>query len=344
MGRRQLAALSLVTVVFAVGLSYASVELPLLTSRWLVDALDMPGYDSGMQFEHAEAFVAANHLRPIGFVALTVVVLLTTIGLVMERRGPAIAGAVAVFLPVFGHFAASMFFLAGLGVLRILWLPVLDLSYRALSLGDVVFAPYAVLVWLMAIAGFDARSAVGWIVMATGLSIFALATLAWFVARARCEEVADFWVYRVSRHPQYLGWIVWSYGLMLYLARHSQLFHFKISWGVGSSLPWVISSLVIVGVAMLEEVRMRRDAGERYETYRRQTPFLVPLPKSVAAVVAAPMRWTLRAQAPESGKDVAIVVGLYAAMVLLLSLPIVLLGWPAPTGWWGFPYNVWPFR
>lgn len=59
-----------------------------------------------------------------------------------------------------------------------------------------------------------------------------------------------------------------------------------------------------------------------------------------AAVVAAPMRWILRGQAPESGRDVAVVVGLYAAVVLVLSVPIILLGWPATTGWWGFPYNV----
>jgi protein-S-isoprenylcysteine O-methyltransferase Ste14 len=341
--RWQLATLTLVALIFAVGLSYASVELPLLVSSWLASVVEMPGFDSGRQFEHAEGFVAANHLRPVGLVSLAVVVLLMAAGLAMERRGTALVGAVAVFLPVFGHFAASMFFLAGLGMLRVIWLPVLDVSFRATSLGEVVFAPYAALVWVTALAGVDIRDMVGWIVMAIGMSLFAISTLTWFVARARQADLADFWVYRFSRHPQYLGWILWSYGLMLYVARHSQLYRFKISWGLGSSLPWAVAAVVIIGVALLEELRMRRDIGARYDAYCRRTPFLLPLPKPVAAAASAPMRWILHGSVPESGAQVAVVVALYLGIVVLLSVPLVLIGWPAPTGWWGFPYNVWPF-
>lgn len=343
MTRLQLAGISLVAVVFAVGLGYASVEVPFLASSWLGQAVDMPGYDSGPQFERAEAFVVSHHLRPIGLGCLSAIVLMMATGLVMERRAPALVGAVAIFLPVFGHFAASMFFLAGLGLLRILWLPVLDLSYRAMSLGEVVFVPYAAVVWLAATAGVDVRGPIAWLAMTGGALVFVAGTMAWFVARVRARSVADFWVYRISRHPQYLGWIVWSYGLMLHVGRHSELYQFKISWGLGSSLPWMVSTFVILGVAMLEEVHMRREVGDRYEIYRSRTPFLFPLPRSLAVIASAPMRWTLGHDEPASGREVVIVVGLYIGITVLLSLPLVVTGWPASSGWWGFPYNVWPF-
>jgi hypothetical protein len=46
--------------------------------------------------------------------------------------------------------------------------------------------------------------------IALGLLIFILGVLAWFYARLEKKGTADFWIYRFSRHPQYLGWIVWS--------------------------------------------------------------------------------------------------------------------------------------
>ena len=344
MTRLQLTALTLLAVIFAIGLAYASVELPLAVSGWLMGALEFPGYDSGREAEATEAFVVAHAIRPIGCAALVVTLLLMAVGLVAGRRRLALAGAVAFFLPVFGHFAASMFFLAGLGALRIGWLPILDVSYGAMSLADVAYVPYAAVVWAAALIGLDLRDAVAWAAMTAGLAVFTVAVVAWFVARARGAEVADLSLYRLSRHPQYLGWILWSWGLMVYVGRHSQLYHFKISWGIGSSLPWAVSTAVVVGVALLEEIQMRGRAGASYDAYRLQAPFLLPLPRPVSAVAAAPMRWLLRAPWPRSGAEVALVAALYLALVVVLSLPLVLTGWPAPTGWWGFPSNVWPFR
>lgn len=342
-GRVGLMGLASLAVVLAVALAYASVELPVLVSGWMMDVLDFPGFDSGREIEATEAFLAARSLRPVGFAALASTLLLMAVGLVMERRGAAFAGAVVFFLPVFGHFAASMFFLAGLGALRIAWLPILDISYGAMALADVAYLPYAALVWLAALIGLDLRDVVAWVAMIAGLAVFAAAVLAWFVARGREDEVVDFWVYRLSRHPQYVGWILWSWGLMVYVGRHSQLYQFKISWGVGSSLPWAVSTAVVVGVALLEELRMHRGAGAAYEAYRRHTPFLLPLPRGVSEAIAAPMRCLLRAPWPRTGTEVAIVVALYLVLAVVLSLPIVLTGWPGPTGWWGFPHNVWPF-
>jgi protein-S-isoprenylcysteine O-methyltransferase Ste14 len=335
-------ALVALAVVFAVGLTYASVELPIALSRALLEHINTPGFDATYHHEETEEFIGANHLRSIGGICLIFTGVLIVYGLAAERRGVAAAGALLFFLPVFGHFAASMFFLAGLAVLRVAWLPILDVSHDLLALGDVVYLPYAAVVYPFVVAGLDFRDQLPWFVMASGLLIFTGSTLIWVLARADGRDVAESWFYRFSRHPQYVGWILWSYGLLLYVLRHSELYQFKIRWGMPSSLPWLITTLVIIGVAMLEEVKMVRGHGASYEGYRARTPFLVPVPTWFARLVSAPMRWILRHEWPENGRQIAMVIGLYAAILVTASVPFVIYDWPPRIGWWGFPYNVWP--
>lgn len=334
--------LAFLALVFTVGLTGASVELPRFASQLLMERLGTPGFDATYHPEETEAFLSSHRLRAIGAAGLAATLALILVGLVAERRGLAATGAVLFFLPVFGHFAASMFFLAGLACLRVLWLPILDVSHKLMALGDVVYLPYAGVVYPLVVAGFDIRDQIPWVVMAAGAAIFAASTLTWFTARSEGRRVADGWLYRWSRHPQYVGWIVWSYGLLLYVLRHSELYHFKIAWGMPSSLPWLVSTLVIVGVAMLEEIRMASAAGAAYTSFRDRTPFLVPLPHRLRSVFAAPMRLALRRQWPETGRQVALVIAVYAAILIAASVPFVVFDWPPRIGWWGFPYNVWP--
>jgi protein-S-isoprenylcysteine O-methyltransferase Ste14 len=342
MNRSRRVVLAAVAVIFTIALTFASVELPRLVSNVLLDRLDTPGFDATDHPDETDAFLAAGHLRPIGIACLVLTVGLIVAGLVAERRGLAAFGAVLFFLPIFGHFAASMFFLAGLAMLRVLWLPILDISHEVMALGDVVYLPYAAVVYPFVVAGWDIRDALPWLVMAVGAGIFVISTLTWLVARHEGCTVADSWLYRVSRHPQYLGWIVWSYGLLLFVLRHSELYQFKIRWGMPSSLPWLISTLVIVGVAMVEEIRMRTEHGASYTSYRGRTPFLMPLPKWLNAVVSTPMRLVLRRTWPETGAQVALVTAVYAVLLIGMSIPFVVFDWPPRIGWWGFPYNVWP--
>jgi protein-S-isoprenylcysteine O-methyltransferase Ste14 len=336
------ASLAALAVVFVIGLTYASVELPLLLSGALMEHLDAPGFDPTYHQEETEAFIGALHLRLIGTLGLLFTVVMIVIGLIAERRGLAAAGAILFFLPVFGHFAASMFFLAGLAILRVVWLPILDVSHDLLALGDVVYLPYAAVVYPCVVAGFDFRDQLPWIVMAIGISIFVGSTYTWFFARAAGRGVAESWLYRWSRHPQYFGWIVWSYGLLIYVLRHSELYHFKISWGMPSSLPWLLSTLIIVGVAMIEEIKMAEIEGEAYTTFRDRTPFLVPLPSWLKTTIAAPIRLVIRRPWPVNGVQVAAVIGVYAAILILASIPFTIFDWPPRIGWWGFPFNVWP--
>ena len=44
----------------------------------------------------------------------------------------------------------------------------------------------------------------------------------------------------------------------------------------------------------------------------------------------------------KDGREVLLVVSVYAVLLVLLSLPFLLWNWPPRGGWWAYPYNVWP--
>jgi protein-S-isoprenylcysteine O-methyltransferase Ste14 len=49
-----------------------------------------------------------------------------------------------------------------------------------------------------------------------GLFIFFLRAAAWLYGRFKGVGLVTFWIYRYSRHPQYLGFLLWSYGLLMF--------------------------------------------------------------------------------------------------------------------------------
>jgi HEAT repeat protein/protein-S-isoprenylcysteine O-methyltransferase Ste14 len=219
-------------------------------------------------------------------------------------------------LPVFAQFAGVMFFLAGLGILNALWLPVLDVSYGFQDWGLVVRAPSDFLRWLLALVGIPSFWPTVVFFTAAGILIFLLGSYAWLTARARGKGVADFWIYRISRHPQYLGWILWTYGAFLLIQR---MRYPKRSWGIGASLPFLISTMVIVAVALIEELNMRKAHGEAYEEYRRSAPFLFPVPRFIESVFSFPYTVLFGKERPERRREVVAVVGLFTLLLMGIS-------------------------
>ena len=338
--------LTLLAVVFAIALTYASVELPVLLNTFLHNIIDFPGYDSGheMHLNKTASFMDSYFIRFIGYACLAIIVVLIVVGFITKKSGLVSAGAIAIFLPVFGHFSFNMFFLAGLGAMRIVWMPILDISYNILRLGDIAFLPYMITVYLPALVGIDITKIIPYIIMGSGILIFILGTQAWMFARFNKKGVATFWIYRFSRHPQYLGWIIWSYGLLIYLIHNSSLVHFKLTYEMPSSLPWLITSLVIICVALLEETMMKQNYPDEYEDYRKQAPFLFPIPGFISKIITLPVKLLLRKEQPESGKEVAIVFFVYLGIMILLSLLFNAIDLMPRSGLWGFPYNVYPLK
>jgi protein-S-isoprenylcysteine O-methyltransferase Ste14 len=308
--------LLLLAAIFTIGLTFATVELPYLIDALLQNNITTPGLDSHadeMSRLKTELFISHFHLRLIGYACFALLVLAIVVGFATRKTGLAAIGAVGFMLPVFAQFAGVMFFLAGLGLLNVVWLPVLDISFELQRLGLIIRAPFDLLMWLFRQVGISGYWPIVYFFLGSGLLLFFFGTFAWLSARARKQDVADFWVYRISRHPQYLGWILWSYGVYLLLLRGM---YPRRSWGIDASLPWLLSTLVIIGVAMLEELNMRKRFGDAYETYRRSAPFLFPLPRFVEKFFALPTRLLFNKSQPDRRREVAVVVSLYAVVLI----------------------------
>lgn len=323
-------------IVYGVGTTFFSIELERLVERTITPHIvASPGVAAMNRqiYSGLDSFMASKRVRAIGWACVALIVLLALAGLITGKRGLASLGSIGFILPIYAYFVMHMSFLAGLGILTSLWLPFWG---DLVKLGDIAYLPYMLLVYPFSLFGLDIRRSVAGVFASLGLLVFVLGVLAWFYARFQQKGTADFWIYRFTRHPQYLGWILWSYGLMLSVAqRRDTLLQ---DTNPGASLPWVLSTLIIVCIALSEEVRMRREHGSEYEGYASRAPFMVPLPRFLARLISAPFRLVLRKDWPTTGWDLVWTFGIYLAVVALLSLPFVLFHWPPGSGWMHWPF------
>jgi protein-S-isoprenylcysteine O-methyltransferase Ste14 len=89
----------------------------------------------------------------------------------------------------------------------------------------------------------------------------------WTTLRGRELSAPAFvtpWLYRIVRHPQYLGWLLIFWGTPTMTAGHL-LF------------AAALSSYILVAIRF-EERDLLKHIGADYERYRQQVPPLVPLP------------------------------------------------------------------
>ena len=322
-----LAGISVLAVVFTLALTFATLQLPVILGNWLSNYF--PDIHPVIEPERVAEFMVVA--RPVGYACLAVIAILIVIGFVTGKRKLSIFGSLAFFLPTFGYFFASMFFLAGLGILRVPFVPFWDPSTNLMNFGDISYLPYMALVYPFWLGGIDIREVISWLAIGIGLFIFVLGTITWFYGRLQRRKTVDFWIYRHSRHPQYLGFIIWSYGVMLFAAQQ------WVPMGgsnPGASLPWLLTSLVIVWIALAEENKMRKEDREAYLQYRAHAPFMFRVPTFVSAVLTLPIKLLLKKSQPETGKELVATFAVYTTLLILLSSPFVFLdcGLPASDG------------
>ena len=312
--------LFLLAAIFSIALMFTFIELPGIFDSLLQQKVGFPGFDQGSDAFNAyksELYIDALYLRWIGYGSLLLISAFIVIGFVTKKSGWAYAGAFALFLPVFGQFAFSMFFLAGLGILRVVWLPFMDISFNALQLGNVIYLPYDFLMWLAGLFNWNAHNFLSYFFMSAGAFLFVWGVLVWLQTRFGGKGVALNTIYKLSRHPQYLGWILWSYGIVLFSFNINNM---KMSWSVSSSFAWLLSTMVIIGICLVEEIKMEEKNGEEYEIYRTRTPFLFPVPKWLKTIIKVPVLLLIRKENPSTKSEAAAVTSLYTVILILLSL------------------------
>jgi protein-S-isoprenylcysteine O-methyltransferase Ste14 len=345
--------LTLLSFIFTVALTFATLELPRILAILFFELGWIPDVNVFWEPEVVEEIMKT--VRPAGYLFLAVVVFFIILGLVTKNSRLSSLGAFLVFLPTFGYFAGSMFFLAGLGILRVAWIPFWEMGI--VDLGDIVYLPYMVITYFLAFTGLDLQAPIinvpgpgliridiRWLlsfgINGIGLLIFFLGTMAWVYGKFEKKETVTFWVYNYSRHPQYLGYIIWSYGVML----QSSLAPF--SWGgenLGVSLPWLISTLIVICMALSEEVTMIQQDKDTYLSYKNSAPFMVPVPKLLGSIVNAPIKSIFKKEQPENRVEIIGTFIIYLSILVILSIPFLVLNWVPGQMIGTWPYNVWPF-
>ncbi len=136
LSRLQTLALIVVSFTLTVTLTFSTFE----AVRVMDGILHGPFPDIAYHREEIETFM--NVARPIGYACFAFVVLFILLGLLTRHRWFSFGGTFAVFLSTVGDFTFSMFFLGGLGILRVMSLPLSDFNRVVFRLGDIVYLPY----------------------------------------------------------------------------------------------------------------------------------------------------------------------------------------------------------
>lgn len=293
------------SAVFTVALFYLTFEVPIILDKILHEYFPEVFYD----LEAIERVL--NVLRPFGYAALVVTIALIFLGFMIKKSALAFLGSLTLYIPTFSYFAYAMFFLTGLGVLRALWLPMLEVSPSILKLGCVVYLPFSAV---------PHASLMGMVIALIGLFVFMLGATTWLYGKFKNYDLVDFWIYRYSRHPQYLGFITWSYGLLVFVSYKTYI---RGAFATPPAFIWLVSTMITIGVALLEELELVKTHEARYEEYRKRTPFMIPLPKPLSEIMAMPMK--IIGGYPRNTKDVVIVVSLYTVILIALSYALMIV-------------------
>ena len=99
--------LTLLALVFSIALMFAFIELPRLIDSLLQNNVGFPGFDHGAGEQEAfktDLYINSLHLRWIGYGSLLIIVIFIILGFTTRKKAFAWAGAISLFLPVFGQF------------------------------------------------------------------------------------------------------------------------------------------------------------------------------------------------------------------------------------------------
>ena len=321
------------SAIFTVAILYSTIQLPQLINELLRKQF----VDYGLNWQDAEKFI--DSIKPIGYLGLIITIALIVLGFILRKRKYSFLGSLALYLPTFSYFASAMFFLAGVGILRILWLPVIELSpgttwpekiYFAkniFELGDIVYLPYDLIRLIIGYIGFlinninlaslfDILSFFG--IMFASAIIFFVACTTWLYSKFNKQDIITSGIYRYSRHPQYLSFILWSYALLIY---DKYIFPpLKGGYFAPPPLIWLTMAMIIIAIAICEENDMIKYYGREYIRYMDKTSFLIPLPKKVKNLILYPAKVLFKKDRLQRATEIFTILGVYYLLLIFLSI------------------------
>ena len=312
----------ILSIIFTLAFLYIITEIPYQIDKMLLKYFP----DIFWKFETKKRFISS--IRPFGYISFIILLCLVILGFQIKRSSITVSSSFLFFLPTFGYFSLQMFFLAGIGILRVIWLPIIDLDPRLLQLGDLFFLPLYMFFnfamqynFRIAFYLFDTVFYLSKTMMFLGLLFIFFGTFTWLYGKFVGYEIVNFWIYRYSRHPQYLGIIFWSYGLALMTTIKCCVYGNLL---FGPSLIWVFTTMVIIGVALQEELDLLEKYGDKYRNYQRVTPFMFYIPNLLKRILLLPSRIVFK-DFPKNRREIVVTLIIYTILIMILSYFLILI-------------------
>ena len=322
------------SLLFSITFVNATLDLPQLLNSLLFEKFPDYGIMGSEQ-----TFQAFEELKPIGYLCLLIVLIGIIIGFLTKRGKLTFLSSITLYLPIFGHFAATMFAFAGIGILRVIWLPLFDsslLPIEILTLGDIVFAPFFVLMFFLEyflteflevsvsrVLLFDFGIGIGLMCIKLGYMIFFFSTFNWLFAKFSRIKIIDFWIYKYSRHPQYVGLLLASYGILIYT---SFLPYPKGGYVPPPSFLWLIIALLIIAISLQEELKLSQEYPLEYQTLKEKIPFMIPLPRKISNLFLFPVQKLLKKDKIECTKDIGALMSFYGIILIGFTIFCKIIG------------------
>lgn len=316
------------SILFTVSLFYATFILPIYLNTLLRRI-----FPDIFQWEVVPEHIGSlfNCALFIGAVALFLSIGLIILGFMYRWTKVSFIGAFTIYLPAFSGFAASMFLFAGIGVLRFIWYPLVQIMggfAGILSIGfTVLFIPILVIIapfmlldllGVTSMASMIAYQIVAMLLAFIGFIILGISIATWFYYRLKGVKIIRKGIYKYIRHPQYLGFLIWSYSLILI---YSFLIASPFAYYPPPGLPYLILLFTITGIALIEEEKLIEKYGDDYKEYRERASFIIPLPKKIKNLILWIPRRVIYKDIPETRLEVVKVLIIYFIIIILISLP-----------------------
>ena len=88
--------------------------------------------------------------------------------------------------------------------------------------------------------------------------------------------------YRMMRHPQYLAFIIMTFGMTIVVFQTSPIFEFPVSYENGFSILffiWIGEVLAYMLLGKIEEIALKSKYGNEFLEYRNRVAFIIPFLK-----------------------------------------------------------------
>ncbi|MHA1947091.1 MAG: hypothetical protein ACW97W_13390 [Candidatus Hodarchaeales archaeon] len=331
---RDLFAAIVLTILFTLVFFYILVALPEILHEILLPYVPDP-YFSGWETQPLYDSIV-EEWSPIGSILFLLLIFLIVLGVIIKRFKLSSLGSFTLYLPIFANFCFIMLSFAGIGLIRLLWYPILQNNPQIFLLGDfigplsilfedLIRLPTSLIPLPISIPFYFLETLLLMLFVTLlycfvmiGIGIFMFSIITWFYGKFSGKNLLDFWIYKYSRHPQYLGFLIWNYGLIGLNSTYT-----SIAPGVHGPNPiifWLISALFIIGAAIQEEQKLRKELTEEHELWRKNIPFLLPLPSRITNGMQWFVKRLINKDWPSNYKEILIVLAFFGLLIVLINL------------------------